>query len=128
MSRNTVAVILTLVSFVCFVPGIFLPIFSLNLDGSIQTQLGGFDLQILNQQSSILQTVEQLVKDGRVLVGVLILLFSVIIPMTKALLLLLAHFTKNQTVHNKAHAVANAIGKCASCCLPLAVKCFSKQW
>ena len=111
MKRNTIAVLLTLLSFTLFVPGIMLPIFALNVTGSVKSQLGGLELTVLDKESSILQTIQQLWQDERVMVAVLIFMFSIAVPVIKGILLIFAHCSRNLAAERTAHRIANAIGK-----------------
>ncbi|MEJ2669531.1 MAG: paraquat-inducible protein A [Gammaproteobacteria bacterium] len=84
-SRRRVGVMLTLSAFTLLVPGIVLPMLTIEASTSIL----GFSVELMNQTHSILQTVKALFDKGYTMVACLILLFSIIIPTFKAICLLL---------------------------------------
>lgn len=94
-----------------FFPGILLPLFS--LDMTVLAGIGGSQLttDIVNKELTLLTTVEELWQDQRILVAILIFLFSVCIPLLKSILLAIA-YVKHQTTWEKKliNFVAN-IGK-----------------
>ena len=95
-----------------FFPGILLPMFNLEmvLAASIQ---GAANLsnELINQELSIMQTVEELWNDQRVLVAVLIFAFSVCIPLLKTSLVSVAYFAKKQKIEQRLLGFVGAIGK-----------------
>ena len=76
--RNIVAVVLVLISLVVVVPGLIQPIITLNVN-----VMG----RQMSETRSILQTVKNLHESGNDVVAGLILLFSVLVPFIKAVLL-----------------------------------------
>lgn len=66
---------------------------------------------VYRQERSILGTVRALWGDGHALVGFLVLLFSVIVPVCKGLLILVASLGASLRWRGHAMATANAIGK-----------------
>lgn len=88
--RNQTALILTVLSLVALALGLTLPALTIKLDSRALTSLGAIKGTVLDQTRSILGTIRELFDDGRVLVASLILLFSVIVPVLKGLLVILA--------------------------------------
>jgi len=60
---------------------------------------------------SVISTIETLFKNNNTLVGLLILLFSVIVPVLKAIILLAVLLMKNYSLKNKLYKFVAAIGK-----------------
>lgn len=85
-TRNIIGLILLLISLGCLYPGLFEPILSIVVGADIPI-LGRLELQ--NSTNSIISTIQTLYKEGNPLVAFLILFFSVMVPLLKALMLLL---------------------------------------
>ena len=85
-TRNIIGVLLILVSFALLVPGLTKPM--LTLTASISAM--GFSMELMNTTRSILQTVQELLNGNNYLVAGLIFLFSVVVPVMKGVLLILA--------------------------------------
>jgi paraquat-inducible protein A len=77
--RNIIAVVLVVISLVVVVPGLIQPIITLSANMAGR--------QVFTQTRSILQTVKDLHESGNDLVAGMILLFSVLVPFIKAVLL-----------------------------------------
>ncbi len=80
-TRNKVAVALTLVSIVLLIPGLLQP--ALTITASIPM----LKKPIYEQTQNVLQAVRSLYESGNYFVAGLVLLFSVVVPFIKALLL-----------------------------------------
>lgn len=89
--RNLLALCLIIISLCCLYPGLVKPILSINIGAEIPL-LGTMSLHRTTQ--SILNTIQTLYKNNNSLVANLILLFSVIVPILKATVLLLILFIK----------------------------------
>lgn len=103
---------LNVVALALFFPGIFMPMFSLEM--SMSAGLGSsasMTTELINQELSIMQTVEQLWSENRLLVAVLIFVFSVCIPLLKSSLVTYAYFAKRQLLRAKIIGFVGAIGK-----------------
>jgi uncharacterized paraquat-inducible protein A len=87
--RNRLAFLLIIVSLVLLYFGLILPVFTLRV--SITLPLVG-ETVLHNQTQSVLESVEFLWNNNNRLVGFLILFFSVMVPVTKAVLLLMVMF------------------------------------
>ncbi|PCK09459.1 MAG: hypothetical protein COA42_04200 [Alteromonadaceae bacterium] len=83
--RNAIALILTLCSLGLLYPGLTLDILNINISASLPL-LG--TLELFDQTQSIMSSIQSLFENGDNLVASLILFFSVIIPLIKALSLL----------------------------------------
>ena len=89
--RNIIALLLIIASLICLYPGLVKPILSINIGVDLPI-LGSVDLH--NTKQSIMGTIKTLHKNNNSLVAGLILLFSVIVPIIKAISLLLVLFIK----------------------------------
>jgi uncharacterized paraquat-inducible protein A len=94
-----------------FVPGILLPMFSLDM-----TMFAGFgaselSTEIVNKELSLIGTINELWQDQRIMVAILIFLFSVCIPILKSFLLLIAYLKKNTLIEHRLIKFVGAIGK-----------------
>lgn len=97
-----------LLSLVCLYPGLTKPMMNLTISAALPI-LGR--LELYNQTQSILQGVSSLFRSGNELVAILILLFSVIVPVIKALLLMTV-ITAPQWRYSKViHQFVAVIGK-----------------
>jgi uncharacterized paraquat-inducible protein A len=89
--RNYVAIALILVSYGLLVPGLTKPL--LTITASIDFM--GVSRELFSETRSILQTVRNLHRSGNDFVAGLVLLFSIIVPVAKGLLLLVALSLRN---------------------------------
>lgn len=94
-----------------FFPGIWLPIFSLDMTMMANLGTSVLTAPLVAKEISILGTVDELWQDKRLLVATLIFLFSVMIPMIKTLLVNLAYFSKNQLKQQRLLTFVSNIGK-----------------
>ncbi len=94
-----------------FVPGILLPMFSLNME--MAGSLSGSSLvsTIVDKELSIIATVQELWEDQRMLVAALIFLFSVCIPVLKTSLVGLAYFKPGTQTEKRLFNFVSNIGK-----------------
>jgi len=67
--------------------------------------------ELVNQELSIMQTVEELWNDQRILVALLIFAFSVCIPLLKTSLVSIAYFAKKHTIEKRLLNFVGFIGK-----------------
>ncbi len=82
-SRNRIAVLLTVISLVCLVPGLTRPVLTI----SASISLLGNTREIFRETQSITESVRSLHESGNTFVAALILLFSILVPFLKAVLL-----------------------------------------
>jgi len=106
-----ISFILNICALALFVPGILLPIFSLNMDIIADISGATMTTQAVTKELSILTTVEELWHDNRLLVAFLILFFSVFIPILKTLMVSVAYLKKTTQIEKRLVNFVNAIGK-----------------
>ncbi|MFB1016473.1 MAG: paraquat-inducible protein A [Alteromonadaceae bacterium] len=94
-----------------FFPGIFLPMFSLNMDVTAQIAGPILSTELINKELSLLGTIKELWQDKRLFVAGLIFVFSIGIPVTKSLLVLWAYLTKDIKIEKAIINFVNTIGK-----------------
>jgi paraquat-inducible protein A len=80
--RNLVAVLLTVVSIGLLIPGLTKPILTITANISLM----GLSREIFRETQSIVQSVQRLNDSGNQFVAALILLFSIMVPLIKAVL------------------------------------------
>lgn len=105
--RNLLAVGLILVSFVVLVPGLTRPLITI----TAFVEFMGQRTELFRETRSILQTVENLHASGNDFVAFLILLFSVLVPVAKGLLLLIALPLRNASKRFRIVSFVSTIGK-----------------
>ena len=106
--RNVFALILILASLVCLYPGLFFNMLTIKV-GKVVPFVGQLDLYEATQ--SIMQTIEYLFADQNYLVAWLILIFSVVVPIAKIILLLVVLFSANEKLSNALLKFVAVIGK-----------------
>ena len=94
--RNMLGLATVLISFVLLYLGLTEPMLNITLTTKVATNLGKIDAEVLNKTRSIIGTIEDLHGSGKTFVAFLILLFSVLVPITKGILLGLAIFGKEK--------------------------------
>lgn len=106
--RNIIGLILTFTSMLILYPGLTNPILQITIAA---------DLPILGrttfyeQTQSILETVDTLYNTNNKLVAALILLFSVVVPFTKGVIILCTVLIKKIPFRSQLHQFVNTIGK-----------------
>jgi len=106
--QNIIALVLIIISLICLYPGLTEPILSINVGAKLPI-VGTIELH--NSKQSIMKTIRTLYKNNNTLVAVLILLFSVIIPVLKALMLLTVLFLKKLKGRQLLHKFVTVISK-----------------
>ena len=107
-TRNWIALLLLFVSLGVLYPGLTEPILHLE----ISIKLPFMDKQTLFEQTqSILQSIETLHKNDNTFVAFLILLFSVMVPVIKAIILLVTFGLKNTVWRYRFYLFVRSIGK-----------------
>ncbi|MGK0365684.1 MAG: paraquat-inducible protein A [Saprospiraceae bacterium] len=106
--RNIIAAILLIISLICLVPGLMQPILSLKI-GAALPLVGTITLHESTQ--SILKTIQTLNENNNALVAFLILLFSIIVPLFKAISLLSVLLIKKLRNHSRLHKFIALISK-----------------
>ena len=106
--QNIIALVLIIISLVCLYPGLTEPILSINVGAKLPI-VGTIELH--NVKQSIMKTISTLHKNNNTLVAGLILLFSVIIPVLKALILLSVLLFKKIKGRHYLHKFVTIISK-----------------
>ncbi len=89
------------------IPGMFrsaanMMLDKMNTEGSVQAY---------HKERSILGTIKSLYESGNRLVAILIMVFSIIVPITKGLLLLIAHLPVRQTLRKYGLSISGMVSK-----------------
>lgn len=103
--------LLNLLAIGLFIPGIFLPMFFLHMDMTATVANASLSSGLLNKQLSLVETVQELYQDDRLLVACLIFFFSICIPLIKSLLVTWAYFKRNTDFERKIYGFVGKIGK-----------------
>ena len=106
--RNIIAFVLIIISLICLFPGLTTPILSIKIGANLP--LVG-ELVVYETIQSILKTVETLHENDNSLVAFLIFSFSVLVPVLKAILLLLVLFVKKIRSRKGIHRFVAIISK-----------------
>lgn len=109
--KRHIGFLLNLIALALFIPGIMLPMFSLNMELAAIISQSSISSNIINKELSLLATIEELWQDHRYFVAGLIFTFSVTIPVAKTLLLLMAYIKKNTVIEKRIIALVSSIGK-----------------
>lgn len=102
---------LTIIAIFCFIPGIILPMFVLNMDMAVALSGSGFTSKIVGKELSIVATVSELWRDHRYLVSILIFAFSIFIPIVKTVLVTTVYFMRNIAKQHKLINMVATVGK-----------------
>lgn len=111
MLQKHIGIAFTIIALGLFFPGIVLPMFALNMDMTVTMTGAGINSQLLDKELSILNTVSELWQQNRIVVAVLIFVFSVVIPLTKTSLLTFVYFIKDNKRQQVIGNFVAAIGK-----------------
>ena len=106
--RNAIALVLILISLVCLYPGLTLPIIKINI-GAKLPMIGEFTL--FERTQSVVESIQSLFETDNNLVAWLILLFSIAVPILKAVILLLVLAFKNLPGRKALYRFVGLIGK-----------------
>lgn len=109
LPRNTIAVILILLSFVALIPGLTGDLITI----SASLTMAGHKLDLFKQTRSILQTIRTLHQSGNDFVAGLIMLFSVVVPFVKGALLLVVLLMRSGVARLRIFAFVRSISKWA---------------
>ena len=109
---KTLIVALTLVNFMLLVPGVILPIYSVSITTRVEASIipDPVEVTVYEQTRSILGTVQELWLSADYLVSFLILLFSVIVPVTKGSMLLASIYVSGAAIKAWLVRVVDLIG------------------
>src|SRR5690349_6347414 len=99
--RNRISLIITFVSYLFVVPGILLPALSLKSHGKVESAIGHAHAKLMDTSNSIWYIIEKLFNNDQKGVAFTILLFAIIIPILKGILLISAYFSRSKQIHNE---------------------------
>ena len=106
--RNKVALLLIVISLGMLYPGLYQPMITIEIAPDLPI-IG--KTTFYEQTQSIVESIEFLYDNDNRLVAFLILFFSVMVPLVKAILLLLVLFIQQLRFRPKVHAFVSAISK-----------------
>jgi paraquat-inducible protein A len=107
--RNLVGFVLLVISVVLLVPGLMNDL--LTLEAFFTVPLFGSQVELLKETKSILGTIGSLNENGHQLVAFLILLFSVLVPFAKALIMGFVALSSSRSATYRLHAFVSLISK-----------------
>lgn len=104
---------LTLVNFLLLIPGVTLPIYSVIITTEVEASIIPDPVQVTvyEQTRSILGTVRELWRSGDYLVSLLILVFSIVVPVTKGSMLLASLAAVSDAMKRRLVSLVDLIGK-----------------
>ena len=108
MNRNVLAFVLTLVSIGLLIPGLLYPILDIKIGAELPV-VG--KLILFERTQNILETTKTLYENNNQFAAILIILFSVIVPFIKAVIVSIVIFLKDLKQRTNLHRFVNAIGK-----------------
>lgn len=111
MIKKHLGFLTNLIAIALFIPGILLPMFSLNM--AMTAKLSGAKLTntLIDKNLSLLQTIQELWHDDRLLVASLIFAFSICIPVIKFMLVSFAYAKKHSKLEAYIYRFISQIGK-----------------
>ena len=109
--RNIVAFVLTIISLCLLYPGLFSPILMLEI--SFKVPVIGTQITLFERTQSVVESIKTLYEEANWLVGTLILVFSIVVPITKAIILMFVFFMKESILQTRLYRFVYAIGKWA---------------
>jgi len=111
MIKKHIGFTLNILAIALFIPGIYFPMFSLNMDMAVNVANASLTSDLVSKQLSLIETVQELYQDDRIFVAVLIFLFSICIPFIKTTLVSFAYFKRNTDLERKIYEFVSKIGK-----------------
>ena len=111
MFKKHLGFLLNLIAIALFIPGIILPMFSLNMAMTANVSGAKLTNTLIDKNLSLLQTIQELLQDERLFVAALIFAFSVCIPVLKFILLSYAYAKKHSRVEVIIYSFISKIGK-----------------
>ena len=106
-----VIVLLTLINFALLIPGVIQPIYSIDITSTVDAGIAQFEGQVFQRTRSILGAVQELAESGDYLVSFLILFFSIIVPLTKGVMLLGSIYAPRKQIRERLIKSVDLIGK-----------------
>jgi paraquat-inducible protein A len=111
MIKKHLGFFFNLIAIALFIPGILLPMFSFNMAMTANVSGAKITNTIIDKNLSLLQTIQELWQDDRLLVALLIFSFSLLIPVLKFILLSIAYTNKNSRLEVIVYKFISQIGK-----------------
>lgn len=111
MLQKHIGFALSIIAIGLFIPGILAPMFTLSMELTVVLAGPTISSELVNKELSIIGTVQQLIYEDRLLVALLIFVFSVVIPLIKTSLITAVYFTKSVEFQQKISAFVAVIGK-----------------
>tara|TARA_R110000737_G_scaffold71823_1_gene100347 strand:+ start:253 stop:861 length:609 start_codon:yes stop_codon:yes gene_type:complete len=111
MIKKHLGFFFNLIAIAIFIPGILLPMFSLNMAMTANVSGAKLTNTIIDKNLSLLQTIQELWQDERLLVAILIFAFSICIPVLKFILLSIAYVKKHSRFEVTIYSFISKIGK-----------------
>jgi len=111
MIKKHIGFTLNILAIALFIPGIYFPMFSLNMDMAVNVANASLTSDLVSKQLSLIETVQELYQDDRIFVAILIFLFSICIPFIKTTLVSFAYFKRNTDLERKIYEFVSKIGK-----------------
>lgn len=113
--KNRIALFCTFLSFILFVPGISLSMLKLQSTGLVETSMtSDLSVEFFKSSNSILKTVKNLFMRDNKFVACMIFLFSIIVPIVKAILFSYVLLSVNP-IREKVFNFIKSISKWAMC-------------
>ena len=111
--NRLVIVLLTLINFGLLIPGVTMDIYSVEINTLVEAEIiaDPVNVTVYQQTRSIMSTIRELWLSADYLVSFLILLFSVIVPVTKGSMLLASIFVAGETLKKWLVLLVDLIGK-----------------
>lgn len=106
-TRNIIAIALLVLSFVVLIPGLVQPLITIQASVSVLGQT----TEVFSDTRSIVQTVQSLHDSGNDFVAGLILLFSILVPFIKGILLILSMLLGSQVARFRLFTFVRNISK-----------------
>jgi paraquat-inducible protein A len=106
--RNIIGLVLIIISLFCLYPGLTLPILNIQVGASIPL-LG--EIELYNRTQSVVTGIELLYNNDNAFVATMILVFSVVVPVLKAVILFVVLAFKNWKYRLNAYNFVALIGK-----------------
>lgn len=110
-TRNIIALILVMISLVLLYPGLFTPVLTISISTPELPMIGS--ISIFERTQSVVESVDFLIDNNNLFVAFLILLFSIMVPIVKAVLTVGVLFLKQPLFSNFVYRALRAIGKWA---------------
>lgn len=111
MIKKHLGFLFNLIAISLFIPGVLLPMFSLNMAMTANVSGAKITNTLIDKNLSLLQTIQELWQDERLLVAALIFSFSICIPVVKFILLTIAYIKKHSTLEVTVYKIISKIGK-----------------